>query len=91
MKVKLKAYLAQIEHEESFKPNVERREVPTITDLAKEVGVSRAQLHRLLASDVKSLKLELIDDIMGALVKRGFEPRLEDVLEYRRPASEQGN
>lgn len=83
MKLKLKVYLDQLELDESYKPEDKRREVPTITALAKEVGISRAQLHRLLASDVKSLNLELLDKILNSLIERGFNPQLTDILEYR--------
>ena len=83
LKVKLKSYLAQVEHDESFKPEAERREVPTITALSDEVGITRSQMHRILAGQVKSLKLDVAEGIIRALRRRGFWMDVGDLLEYR--------
>lgn len=86
MKVKLKAYLAQIEYDESFKPKDQRREIPTIIKLSEEVGVTRSQVHRILAGNVQALKLDLADRIIAAMRKRGFPMDVGDLLEYREAA-----
>ena len=83
VKIKLKNYLAQIEYDESFKPEDKRREVPTITVLSDEIGITRSQLHRILGGEIKSLKLEVADNIIKAMRERGFDMDVGDLLEYR--------
>lgn len=84
MRIKLKNYLTDLEHKENFKPKEQRREVPTITALAEEVGISRVQLQRLATSDATlALKLDLADRIITAMRKRGFPMDVNDLLEYR--------
>lgn len=83
MIITLKSYLAELEKEEQFRPATKRRDVPTITALAKEIGVSRAQFHKMLANQTKSLKLDIADNIIKAMRERGFNMDVSDLLEYR--------
>lgn len=83
MIVKLKSYLAKLEDEERFKSVGERRVVPTITDLAKEAGVSRVQMQRVVSGDIQSLKLTVGGSIIKILRQRGFDADVNDILEYR--------
>ena len=81
--ITLKSYLASLEKEEHFKPETERREVPTVTALAREAEISRAQLHKIMANDTKSLKFDVGDRIIRAIRYRGFDMQISDLLEYR--------
>lgn len=83
MKIKLKGYLASIEDQEAARPVSQRREVPTVKALANEVGISRVQLQRLAAGQIKNLNLELTANIIKAMRNRGFEMRLTDLIEYQ--------
>lgn len=83
MKVKLKAYLAQLEQDEKFKPEDSRLAIPTVSALAKDANITRAQMHRILASDIKSLKLDVADSIIKSLRRRGFPANVGDLLEFR--------
>lgn len=83
VKVKLKTYLAQLEDGEVFKPQEQRFEIPTVSALADEAGITRAQMHRILANDIKSLKLDVADSIIKSMRRRGFVMDVSDLLEFR--------
>ncbi|MCB0182120.1 MAG: helix-turn-helix domain-containing protein [Anaerolineae bacterium] len=83
MKVILKHYLDRLQYEEAFKPETERKPVPTITELANDISITRQQLHRIVGDDIKSLKLDVADDIIKAMRRRGFEMEVKDLLEFR--------
>lgn len=83
MIVTLKSYLARLEDEERFKPEAARREVPNIGELAKDAGISRVQMQRVVSGDISSLKLTVGSGIISALRKRGFDTDVSDILEYR--------
>ena len=83
MIVKLKSYLATLEDVERFKPEAERRDVPTVTALAKDAGISRIQMQRIVGGDIQSLKLAVGAGIIRALRDRGFQTDVDDLLEYR--------
>lgn len=83
MIIKLRSYLANLEDGEQAAPPAQRRDVPTITALAKEAKVSRVQLQRVAGNDVKSVKLEIVGNIIKALRRRGFGTEVGDLLEYR--------
>lgn len=83
MIIKLRSYLANLEDAEQAAPAAARREVPTITALARAANVSRVQLQRVAGNDVKSVKLEIIGNVIRALRDRGFDTDISDLLEYR--------
>lgn len=83
MIVKLKSYFAKLEDEERFKPEKERRAIPSITELAGEIDISRVQLQRMFGGDVKSLKLDVASEIIKSMRRRGFSMDVADFLEYR--------
>lgn len=81
MIIKLRSYLTNLEENERAKGD--RREVPTITALAKDVGISRVQMQRIASGNVDSLKLRVANDIIKAMRQRGFEMSVSDFLEYQ--------
>lgn len=83
MRIALKHYLDTIAYEEGFKPQKDRRNVPTITALAGEVGVTRSQMHRILSNEVKSLNLDIADKIITVMRQRGFDMAITDIVDYR--------
>ena len=83
MRIALKHYLDTIAYEEGFKPQKDRRNVPTITALADEVGITRSQMHRILSSEVKSLNLDIADKIITVMRQRGFDMAITDIVDYR--------
>jgi DNA-binding Xre family transcriptional regulator len=83
MIVTLRSFLARLEDEERFKPEAQRRTVPSVTELAKEVGLSRVQMQRVVGGDITSLKLSVGGGVIKALRERGFSADVNDILEYR--------
>jgi DNA-binding Xre family transcriptional regulator len=83
VRIALKHYLDTIAYEEGFKPQKDRRNVPTITALADEVGITRSQMHRILSSEVKSLNLDIADKIITVMRQRGFDMAITDIVDYR--------
>lgn len=83
MIIKLRSYLADLAEDERALPPIKRRDVPTMTALAEEAGVSRVQLQRVAANEVKSVKLEIVGNIIKALRKRGFRTEVSDLLDYK--------
>lgn len=83
MIIKLKSYLVRLRDEERFKPEAERRKVPTITGLASDVGVSRVQMQRIVSGNVESIKLAVAAKVIAVIRERGFNMGITDLLEYR--------
>ena len=83
VRIALKHYLDTIAYEEGFKPQEDRRNVPTITALAGDVGITRSQMHRILSNEVKSLNLDLADKIITVMRQRGFDMAITDIVDYR--------
>lgn len=83
MIIKLKSYLASLEEEERTKPSQDRRRIPTITDLAKHIGISRIQMQRIASGNISSLKLDVADRIITEMRKQGFPMDVGDLIGYR--------
>ena len=83
VRIALKHYLDTVAYEEGFKPKKDRREIPTITALAGDIGITRSQLHRILSNEVKSLNLDIADKVITAMRLRGFDMAITDLLDYR--------
>lgn len=82
MIVKLKTYLSQLEDLEQARPECERRPVPSITELASEIGLSRIQLQRLASNQVEGIKFSIADSIIKAMRRRKFPMELTDLIDY---------
>ena len=83
MIIKLKGYLANLESVERVKPEGQRLEVPTITALADDVGISRVQMQRIATGDIKSIKLDVAGGIIRSMRERGFSMDVTDLLGYQ--------
>jgi DNA-binding XRE family transcriptional regulator len=79
----LRPYLEHLEALERSKPETARRTVPTIDDIAGEVGVSRTSIYNLASGDVQQLNLKIAGRIIAALRARGFRMEITDLLAYR--------
>lgn len=78
IKITVKEHLKELEAQEGRR--LGGRQVPSIPDLAKAVGVTRATIYNF--EKVRNLNLELLDKIIVELRGRGFDTNLEDVLMY---------
>lgn len=75
MVIKLKSYLAGL--------TVEGHEAPSITALAKEIGLSRVQLQRIAGNKVESVRLDVLSNIIHVMRQRGFSMQTTDLIDYR--------
>jgi DNA-binding Xre family transcriptional regulator len=74
------AYLKKLEAEEAAKPPRDRREVPSVADLAEAAGVSRGAMYNLVNGQVKLVNLDLLSSIINELRQRGFDAYINDLL-----------
>lgn len=77
-----RAYLSGLRAAELKKPVTERRRVPTLTELAREVGVSPAQFARIVGGEVQSLNLKTGARIIAVMRQHGFEMEERDLIQY---------
>jgi transcriptional regulator with XRE-family HTH domain len=80
IRVILKAYLDKLRGEEGRKPEGERREVPTIKELAEAVGVSRTWLSQLANGRERMVNLDILGDVAEELRRRGFAVEVGDLF-----------
>jgi DNA-binding Xre family transcriptional regulator len=83
MIITLNSYLARLKDEQNFKSPEQRLHVPNITELAEDIGLSRPQMQRIASSNIQSLKLNVGSDIIRSLRNRGFDTKVNDILDYR--------
>ena len=72
--------LKRLEAEESLKPALQRREVPSIPALAIVAGVHRGTMYNLVKGNVKQVNLEILSVIFNELRRRGFDVKVSDIL-----------
>lgn len=75
----LDAFLARLEATVKSNPR-DKRDVPSIPELAAAAGVSRGAMYNLVKGHVKQVNLELLTAVVNELRRRGFEVALDDVL-----------
>jgi predicted transcriptional regulator len=74
MIIKLRSFLATMQDE--------GYEVPSIPELAEEIGVSKPHMYKIAAGKT-DFKVSAVRDIITAMRKRGFKMDIGDLLEYR--------
>ena len=85
MYITLKSYLDRLEALERSRPASQRRDVPSIGELAKELGIHRVTLSNIANGNIRQLDLETGGRIITALRRRGFEMDVSDMIAYRPP------
>ncbi len=78
--VLLGRYLRKLELSELDKPPSQRREVPTITELAEAAGISRVAMSNLANDNLQSVNLRTLSAVLNELRLRGFKTELTDLL-----------
>lgn len=78
----LKSYLSELEAAERAKPEDERRDVPTLTDLANAAGVHKVTMSKLVQGRIHSLNFDIGAAIIAELRRRGFDTQPGDLLGY---------
>lgn len=82
MYIRLKPYLEELAIKETARPEVERREVPTMEEIARAVGYNPVSMSRLVTGKIKSLNLELGAAIIDEVRRRGFAMEVTDLVGY---------
>jgi len=85
MYITLKSYLGHIEALERSKPPGTRRTIPTIGELADELGIHRVTLSNIVNGNIQQLDLKTGGRIITAMRRRGFEMDVTDMIAYRPP------
>lgn len=85
MIITLESYLAGLRDKERAKPEGQRLEVPTYTDLAIAAGVDGATISRLARGKIRALSFNVGTSILDELHRRGFNPQVSDILVYNPP------
>jgi transcriptional regulator with XRE-family HTH domain len=81
--VTLKAHLTNLEEIESTKPPTERRDVPSMAQLAQLAGVTPNTIARWARNEIESTTHRTLARIISELRARGFDTNLTDILAYR--------
>lgn len=78
--ITLKEHLAQLEAEEARRPPRERRPVPTLSELAEAVKISRQGMYNFASGDVRLVNRDLLAAIINELRAKGFPTDVADLL-----------
>lgn len=83
MYVKLSGYLEGLENLERSKPEGQRRDVPSMKELAEAAGIHPVTMSKLVTGKINSLNFGTGAAIIGELRRRGFNTDVADILAYR--------
>ena len=81
----LGSYFQKIRSKEYRRPILERRKIPTYTELARIAGVSQSTVSRMARGDVDFLNLPVCHAIISEMRRRGFDIDIHDILTYIGP------
>jgi len=84
----LKSYLNRLDAEEKAKPKGEQRPVPTLSEIAQDIGLSRNAMSNISTNTLRQLTLKTGGKIIAAVRRRGFPMEVSDLVAYRAPKSE---
>lgn len=79
------SYLQKIRSKEYQRPILERRQIPTYTELARIAGVSHSTVSRMARGDVDFLNLPVCHAVISEMRRRGFDIDIHDILTYIGP------
>jgi DNA-binding Xre family transcriptional regulator len=82
MYIRIGAYLDDLRNIQHALPADQRREVPTMTELAREIGISKTNFSKIARGHVNSLNLDLGRKLIRALRRRGFDTKVQDIVTY---------
>ena len=88
MYITLKTYLEQMSALERSKTAESRRTVPTIGELAGELGIHRVTMSNIANGNVQQLDLKTGGAVITAMRRRGFKMEVSDLIAYRAPEDE---
>lgn len=88
MHIVLKSYLERLKEEERAKPPHQRRRVPSIRELAEDIGVHETNLSRLVNGKVTDLRLPTVAKIIATMRQYGFPMDVSDLLVFTPDSAE---
>lgn len=83
MYIRLKSYLDELAAAEEAKPEAQRRQVPTMKEIAEAVDYNPVSMSRLATGKIRSLNLELASKIIDEVRRWGFPMETTDLVVYR--------
>src|ERR1043165_8971338 len=89
MYIALRSYIDRLTAIENSKPKTQRRAVPTMKELAAEVGIHPVTMSAIAGSTIRQLNLETGGRIISAMRRRGFAMQVTDLLDYREGNTEE--
>lgn len=78
-------YLNTLRATEELKPPNERRQIPTVKDLAESIGIHEVTLHNIVNGKIKLLNIQVTNSILSEMWRRGFKPQLSDFIKFDPP------
>src|SRR5262249_31787307 len=88
MYVSLRSYIDRLSAIENSKPRDQRRTVPTMKELAEEVGIHPVTMSAIASSSIRQLNLEVGGRIIAAMRRHGFPMDVGDLLAFREATDE---
>jgi DNA-binding Xre family transcriptional regulator len=85
---RLSVYLEELAAIERTKPENQRRQVPTMKELAAAAHVNPANLSRLVTGRIGSLNFRIGVAILDEFHRRGFHATPNDIIAYIPPGKE---
>jgi hypothetical protein len=82
MHIVLKDYLERLEATERSKPAGERKRVPSMSELAGEIGLHYVTLNKIANNNISQLSLETGGKIISAVRRFGFPMSAGDLIAY---------
>ncbi len=87
--ITLKSYLAELKKLEEKKPQSQQRYVPTMVEIASEIGLSSTAISNISRNQIKQLTLVTGGKIIAAMQRRGYPMQVSDLIGYRPADGEQ--
>ena len=78
----LKSYLSDLENNEMTKPRKMRQKVPNLSDIARDTGITYANINKLANNRIGGIKFSTADKIIKSLRSRGFDMQLADLIKF---------
>ena len=75
-------YLENLRKLENTKPEGERREVPTVRQIALSTGMKKTTANTLMKGRVNAVNLNKLALIIDDMKSRGFNTKITDFLAY---------
>lgn len=75
-------YLKRLDAEEKERPIEDRRRVPSLSELAKEIGIHEVTFRNIANGNIKQLNLSLAGKIITTMRRYGFQMSETDLVKY---------